>query len=73
MWEMTDRIVKVCKMPSKELITCQQILLQCYAVLGNSHVEYSDSTELVTFNGNDQDFDDDYEEDSDEDDMPGLI
>ena len=61
-------------MPSKEQITCQQILLQCFAVLGNSHVEFSDSTELVTFNGNHQQFDEeDYDDDSDEEDMPGLI
>ena len=61
-------------MPSKEQITCQQILLQCFAVLGNSHVEFSDSTELVAFNGNTREFDDeDYDDDSDEEDMPGLI
>ena len=61
-------------MPSKEQITCQQILLQCLAVLGNSHVEFSDSTELVSFNGNgNQEFEDEDYEDSDEEDMPGLI
>ena len=61
-------------MPSKEQITCQQILLQCFAVLGNSYVVFSDSTELVTFNGNNQQFDEeDYDDDSDEEDMPGLI
>ena len=62
-------------MPSKEQITCQQILLQCFAVLGNSHVEFSDSTEIVTFNGNQRDTDEeDYDDDdSDEEDMPGLI
>ena len=60
-------------MPSKEQITCQQILLQYFAVLANSHVEFSDSTEIVTFNGNDQDFEEDFEDDSDDDEMPGLI
>ena len=70
--KLLTEIEKVCRMPSKEQITCQQILLQCFAVLGNSHVEFSDSTQIVTFNGEDQDFDQDYD-DSDEDDMPGLI
>ena len=59
-------------MPSKEQITCQQILLQCFAALGNCHVEFSDSTEIVTFSGNtNDDFDEDDEDDDDE--MPGLI
>ena len=60
-------------MPSKEQITCQQILLQCYAALGNSHVEFSDSTEIVTFN-NINNLEDDFDDDDDDDDeMPGLI
>jgi len=71
--KLLTEIEKVCKMPSKEQITCQQILLQCFAVLANSHVEFSDSTEIVTFNGNDQDFEEDFEDDSDDDEMPGLI
>ena len=59
-------------MPSKEQITCQQILLQCYAALGNSHVEFSESTDIVTFTGNTEDDDDDFFDD-DDDEMPGLI
>ena len=59
-------------MPSKEQITCQQILLQCFAALGNTHVEFSDSTELVTFNGDGYN-EDDYDDDDDDDEMPGLI
>lgn len=31
-------IEKVCKMPCKEIIECQQVLLQCFAVLGNSFI-----------------------------------
>ena len=63
---------QVCKMPSKEQITCQQILLQCFAALGNCHVEFSDSTEIVTFSGNtNEDYDE--EDDDDDDEMPGLI
>ena len=60
-------------MPSKEQITCQQILLQCYAALGNSHVEFSESTDIVTFSGNTEDDDDDFFDDDDDDEMPGLI
>ena len=60
-------------MPSKEQITCQQILLQCYAALGNTHVEFSDSTDIVTFSGNANDEDDDDFDDDDDDEMPGLI
>ena len=61
-------------MPSKEQITCQQILLQCYAALGNSHVEFSDSTDIVTFSGNtNEEDDDDFFDDDDDDEMPGLI
>ena len=60
-------------MSSKEQITCQQILLQCYAALGNTHVEFSESTDIVAFNGNTiEDEDDDFFDD-DDDDMPGLI
>jgi len=59
-------------MPSKEQITCQQILLQGYAALGNSHVEFSESTDIVTFSGNTEEDDDDFFDD-DDDEMPGLI
>ena len=59
-------------MPSKEQITCQQILLQCFAALGNSHVEFSESTDIVTFSGNTEEEDDDFFDD-DDDEMPGLI
>jgi len=34
---LLTEIEKVCMMPCREVITCQQILLQCFAVLGNSH------------------------------------
>jgi len=70
--KLLTEIEKVCKMPSKEQITCQQILLQCFAALGNCHVEFSDSTEIVTFSGNTND-DYDEEDDDDDDEMPGLI
>ena len=59
-------------MPSKEQITCQQILLQCFAALGNTHVEFSESTEIVTFSGGNYNNEDD-DDDDDDDEMPGLI
>ena len=59
-------------MPSKEQITCQQILLQCFAALGNTHVEFSESTEIVTFSGSNYNNEDD-DDDDDDDEMPGLI
>jgi len=67
-------IEKVCKMPSKELITCQQVLLQCFAVLGNSsRVELAPETaQLVPYSGGGSDYGDSSDEDDDED-MPGLI
>jgi len=72
-------IEKVCMMPCREVITCQQVLLQCYAVLGNSHKEEMDptATQLVAFSGNrdssEECSDNDDDEDEDDDDMPMLI
>ena len=77
LWKLPRNFVdmvywQVCRMPSKEQITCQQILLQCFAALGNTHVEFSDSTELAPFTGTAQDDFEDFEDD-DDDEMPGLI
>ena len=58
-------------MPSKEVITCQQILLQCFAVLGNTSREEV-KAEVVAFTGQ-QGGESDEEDWSDEEDMPGLI
>lgn len=70
-------IEKVCKMPCREVITCQQILLQCYAILGNSHKIEIDpaATQLVAFSGARDSSEDEEEGDSedDDDDMPMLI
>jgi len=70
---LLTEIEKVCQMPCKEVITCQQILLQCFAALGNaSRVEIAPETaQMVPYTGTVSD-DDDSDED-DEGDMPGLI
>lgn len=70
---LLTEIEKVCKMPCKEVITCQQILLQCFAVLGNaSRVELDPkSAQVAVYNGAGSDYGDS-DEDDDED-MPGLI
>ena len=60
-------------MPCKEVITCQQILLQCFAALGNnSKVEIApESAQVVPYTGPGSDYgSSDEEEDGD---MPGLI
>ena len=33
---LLQEVEKVCKPPCKELIMCQQVLIQCYAMLGNN-------------------------------------
>ena len=60
-------------MPCKEVITCQQILLQCFAVLGNaSRVELAPETaQVALYTGAGSDYGDSDEED--DEDMPGLI
>merc|ERR1712013_703539 len=70
---LLTEIEKVCKMPCKEVITCQQILLQCFAVLGNnSRVELDPETaQVALYTGAGSDYGDS-DEDDDED-MPGLI
>ena len=74
---LLQEVEKVCKPPCKELITCQQVLIQCFAMLGNTvKVEIPpEKAQLVPFTGggasySDEDNDDDSE---DEFDMPGLI
>merc|ERR1711990_511490 len=73
---LLQEVEKVCKPPCKELITCQQVLIQCFAMLGNTvKVEIPpEKAQLVPFTGgasySDEDDDDDSE---DEFDMPGLI
>eukprot|EP00092_Neocalanus_flemingeri_P009559 GFUD01010288.1.p1 GENE.GFUD01010288.1~~GFUD01010288.1.p1 ORF type:complete len:573 (+),score=99.99 GFUD01010288.1:78-1796(+) len=66
-------IEKVCKMPCKELITCQQVLLQCFAAVGNaSHVEIApELAQMVPYSGGGSDYGSSDEDD--EGDMPGLI
>jgi len=68
---LTD-IERVCKMPCKEVITCQQILLQCFAVLGNSsRVEIPpEQAQIVPYAGGGSDYDSSDDEDGD---MPELI
>jgi len=65
---------KVMKMPCKEFITCQQVILQCYAVLGNSFKVELDpaACQLVSFTGK-QDSDSSEDDFSDDDDMPALL
>lgn len=58
-------------MPSKEVITCQQILLQCFAALGNTSREEV-KAEVVAYTGQ-QETQSDEEDWSDEEEMPGLI
>lgn len=71
--QLLTEIERVCQMPCKEMITCQQILLQCFAVLGNaSRVEIAPETaQIVPYTGAGSD-DASSDEDDDED-MPGLI
>jgi len=68
---LLTEIERVCKMPCKEVITCQQILLQCYAALGNhSKVELAPgSAQVVPYTGPGSD----YGSSDEEEDMPGLI
>lgn len=70
---LLSEIEKVCKMPCKELITCQQVLLQCFAALGNaSRVEIAPETaQMVPYAGGGSDYGS--SDDEDEEDMPGLI
>jgi hypothetical protein len=67
------RFIQVCQMPCKEMITCQQILLQCFAALGNaSRVEIAPETaQMVPYTGAGSD--DESSDEDDEEDMPGLI
>jgi len=68
--QLLTEIERVCKMPCKEMITCQQILLQCFAVLGNaSRVEIPpEKAQIVPFIGTECSSSDEEEED-----MPELI
>jgi len=73
---LLQEVEKVCKPPCKELIMCQQVLIQCYAMLGNNvKVEIpAEKAQLVPFNGPTTSYSDEDEDDSeDEFDMPGLI
>lgn len=70
-------VERVCRPPCRELVTCQQVLLQCYAMLGNLHtVELKpEEAQLVPFQGSrvESDGSDEDDESDDEFDMPGLI
>merc|ERR1719369_840757 len=72
---LLQEVEKVCKPPCRELVTCQQVLLQCFAMLANTFKVEIDPKEaqLVPFTGQTQDSES--EDDSDDDDfgMPGLI
>merc|ERR1711936_265283 len=73
---LLQEVEKVCKPPCKELITCQQVLIQCFAMLGNNvKVEIpAEKAQLVPFNGPTTSYSDEDDDDSeDEFDMPGLI
>merc|ERR1712110_1268632 len=65
---LLQEVEKVCKPPCKELIMCQQVLIQCYAMLGNTiKVEIpAEKAQLVPFTGgasySDVDDDDDSED-----------
>lgn len=71
---LLQEVEKVCKPPCKELITCQQVLIQCYAMLGNTiKVEIpAEKAQLVPFTGG-ASYSDDDDDSEDEFDMPGLI
>merc|ERR1711936_1273023 len=71
---LLKEVEKVCKPPCKELITCQQVLIQCFAMLGNTvKVEIpAEKAQLVPFTGG-ASYSDDEEDTEDEFDMPGLI
>lgn len=74
---LLQEVERVCKPPCKELITCQQVILQCYAMQANTFkVEIPpEQAQLVPFTG--QPYSDSEEESDDDDDdefsMPGLI
>jgi len=73
MSNLIQEVEKVCKPPCKELITCQQVLIQAYGMLGNTFkIEIPpEQAQLVPFTGR---VDSDSEEESDDEfDMPGLI
>ena len=71
---LLQEVEKVCKPPCKELITCQQVLIQCFAMLGNTvKVEIpAEKAQLVPFTGG-ASYSDDDDDSEDEFDMPGLI
>ena len=72
---LLQEVEKVCKPPCKELITCQQVLIQCFAMLGNNvKIEIPpEKAQLVPFTGGGSSFSDEDEDSEDEFDMPGLI
>jgi len=72
---LLQEVEKVCKPPCKELITCQQVLIQCFAMLGNTiKVEIpAEKAQLVPFTGGPSYSDQDDDDSEDEFDMPGLI
>lgn len=69
-------IERVCRPPCREIITCQQVLLQCFARQGNQFRKEipAERAQLVPFTGAPDSSDEDDDDDSDGDfDMPGLI
>jgi len=73
--DLLQDLEKVCKMPCKEIVSIQQVILQCYAVQGNMfNLPAEDIAPMMEQgNGHVQENDSDEDEDDSDDDIPGLI